>query len=464
MKRILILIHGILTVPFSLSSLAFAANPPVTITVEPKNTVVLSAYGIPPIYKEGRDTVSARVEGQEKSECKDYGHRGVATANADVRVLHQENYSLSLSLSTNTLAKGGHYRTCGQCIASTCVIIQGNNTNASAAATASARVTLAFDDSGAPGEYLLDVTTSVKDATPIIRLTDQAGRHIDLRTPENGPALITGGPGSRYYLWVELSNSSEGVPWCCDQLKMATAQLDLRLRKAPILASKGDLIPYIRGGKPTESYEFVGAILLDGQLHCTATIIGKRTLLTAAHCLFGYEDQIDDFIFILGPNIIQTTESPFRITKFEYPQDETSGYLYNPRTYQDDIGIVYVDNVLPDSPVILHSGKPVWKKILDESQPLTFVGYGYDVVKSRKVADGVKREASWKISEIENRRVAFKVPKLSTCKGDSGGGAFLFVDDEFILVAVTSLGDMECTIGYETRVDTYQAWLTPRIH
>ena len=76
---------------------------------------------------------------------------------------------------------------------------------------------------------------------------------------------------------------------------------------------------------------------------------------------------------------------------------------------------------------------------------------------------GIKREAPWAIQQVENRRVAFKVPGKNTCKGDSGGPAFLIVNAQLVQMAITSGGDSDCTTGFETRVDAYQSWVTGKV-
>ncbi|MGO7442957.1 trypsin-like serine protease [Rhizobium ruizarguesonis] len=57
----------------------------------------------------------------------------------------------------------------------------------------------------------------------------------------------------------------------------------------------------------------------------------------------------------------------------------------------------------------------------------------------------------------------FKTSNPNTCKGDSGGPSFLQVDDAFVLIGVTSRGDLGCTQGTNLRVDSYLPWLESRI-
>src|SRR2546423_8978407 len=67
------------------------------------------------------------------------------------------------------------------------------------------------------------------------------------------------------------------------------------------------LLPTVVGGRRTTSREFpaVGAILLDGRLSCTGTVIGARTILTAAHCVQGIDARRLSFKLGLATSLAQ---------------------------------------------------------------------------------------------------------------------------------------------------------------
>jgi secreted trypsin-like serine protease len=162
-------------------------------------------------------------------------------------------------------------------------------------------------------------------------------------------------------------------------------------------------------------------------------------------------------------NVLQPDGAPVAVIDFTYPKGVPSGFSYNPKTYEDDIGLVYLKQPVKTKPVPLHGGSPTWEDINAKRLSLTFVGFGYDVVDEQKFGSGIKREASWSIDAVENRRVLFRVPGKNTCKGDSGGPAFYPIAGKRVQLAVTSGGDPDCTTGFETRVDVFLPWLEGQI-
>jgi secreted trypsin-like serine protease len=248
-----------------------------------------------------------------------------------------------------------------------------------------------------------------------------------------------------------------------DDKHSVSARVDIAVSKAPILSSLGKVEPFIKGGEQTTAYKTVGALLLDGRLHCTGTLIGDKTVLTAAHCLHGYEKQKDKMTFVIGANLLQPTTGPVRISDMAYPTVASTGYLFNPKTLEDDIGLIYLDASVPIKPFGLHKGSPTWDEILNKQVNLIFVGFGYDVIEDQKVGAGIKREAAWWINGVQNRRVTFHVDGRNTCKGDSGGPAFLKLGGVLVQVAVTSGGDGDCATGFDTRIDTFLPWLDGKV-
>ncbi len=448
----------ILFIPYSK-----AGDKPFQLIVTHKNFATVEAHGASPIQKNSSDNVSIKVDGTEKSECRDYGRSSAAEANADVKVLRQSDASVSLSLTSIASAFGGHYRTCASCFNNNCIGIFGNDTIGKSSATAETVVTIEFNKEYPETDYLLKISNSSANSTPAMKLTDELDKEIPLRAEGDQPQVLHGKPGALYYLSIKLPISAVNKGGCCDDKKNSSSLIDISVLKAPILDVLGKIQPYIIGGEETKSYKNVGAILINGRLHCTGTVVGKKTILTAAHCLHGYEDQIDGMSFLLGYNLLQPEFGPVKIERFKYPKGIVSGFKFNPKTLEDDIGLVYLQNSLDVKASTLHLGEPAWYKILENKDNLIFVGFGYDVIDNQKVGSGIKREAAWTINGISNRRVTFNVPNRNTCKGDSGGPAFIISSRSLIQVGITSGGDPECTLGFETRIDAFSGWLQGKI-
>lgn len=427
-----------------------------------RNALRLETSGTPPIVRHASDLLSEQLSESEHSECRPYGRQSAATANADVREISRRADGLSFSVSAATSTQGGHYRNCLTCSGDTCVVVDGNDTTAHASAQSVADVAIIFDKDAAASPYLIDVVASSSGRPTTLRMVGPTG--LEIAAGEGGSYAVEPQAGATFLLQAAADSVSYNKGMCCHDNTTSAVTLDVSVRKAPLLMYKHKLEPLIAGGVKTNAYPSVGAILIDGQMHCTATVVGQRTLLTAAHCLHGYETQLSKFTFLLGATVSTPDVPPIRIIEFQYPTG-TDGepYSYNPKTYEDDIGVAYLEHPTSQPPMSLHRGDPSWNAIQSGETKLVFVGYGYDVVSGEKAQDGIKRTATWPINLVENRRVAFYVYGKSTCKGDSGGPAFLVAGNQTTQVGITSTGAEDCRRGYETRVDAFSPWLRNRI-
>jgi secreted trypsin-like serine protease len=445
-----------------------AAEPTIALSVESSNTVSAQASGAPPMFRTGPGKISARVDGKEDSECRPYGRKSVGDALADVEVLAQGQDSLSLRMSSSAAAIGGHYRSCAGCISGNCVGITGNDTTGKSSAVAYARVAIKFDKRSPPADYLVSLAASSQSVTPKMLLTDERGKEIPIRNSNGKPATILGGHGATYFVTLELPVVASNEGSCCEATNFASARVDLEVLKAPIFSSASKLVPFIVGGKQssTMAYPSVGALMLDGNMHCTGTLVDKATVLTAAHCLSGYEKQVPTMTFVFGSNAFQPTSGPFKVTGIAYPDGKLPGFSFNPNTLEDDIGLVYISPEPTVSRYALHKGQPAWMDINGNQTQLLFVGFGYNEIEGQQIGLGIKREVPLPISLVENRRVAFRVKGKATCHGDSGGPAFLEESGTLFQTSVTSGADEDsCTQGiqYQTRVDAFLPWLTGKL-
>ena len=277
--------------------------------------------------------------------------------------------------------------------------------------------------------------------------------------------ILKGRPGAVYYLSVSLASSATNKGGSGNENQEARAEVDARLSKAPILYA-ASVNGYIAGGTQTTGYSNVGVFLYEGRVHCSGTVVGPRTILTAAHCLWGYDKS--KLTFALGSNYHYPTIGPLPVADVAFPSDAGGPYKYNPHTYEDDIGVVHMASPFSGvKPAVLFADSAAWPQILSSLQSLLFVGFGFNVVDGEQAGLGIKREGQWRIDTVQNRSFSFKVPGLNTCYGDSGGPAFVEAKVQgapaLLLAGVTSVGDQACTQGTETRVDAYAAWLKGRI-
>ena len=90
----------------------------------------------------------------------------------------------------------------------------------------------------------------------------------------------------------------------------------------------------IIGGSPMNAYPAVGALTINGQAFCTATLIGKREVLTAAHCVLSIPQQYHPYVrFATGANA-GDPDSIYEVASMK----AHSGFSF--QVLVDDIGLV----------------------------------------------------------------------------------------------------------------------------
>ncbi len=197
----------------------------------------------------------------------------------------------------------------------------------------------------------------------------------------------------------------------------------------------------ITNGQPTSEYPYVGMLRIGSSGLCTATLVGKKTVLTAGHCIMTQSASAYKFI-VDGKTYLGAAVH-------RHPN-------FNSSTLVNDIALV----ILGDAPNVTPS--PVASSPIAKGMEVTLVGYGVSQVNQSDT--GTKRVAKNVITTVSNTRFSFEGSggtKGSTCKGDSGGPAFAALNGKFVQVGVTSAGQIPCGIvGYDTRVDAFVSWIS----
>lgn len=201
----------------------------------------------------------------------------------------------------------------------------------------------------------------------------------------------------------------------------------------------------IVGGQAYSGMPAVGALIYEGKMYCTGTVIAPRKVVTAAHCL----DEVvpSEFTFVLGANAF----SPEKVLKVasgkQHPNWDGQG---------NDIALITLAQDAPVTPM------EVLKKMDDTfiGKSLFFVGYGVNNGLNQ-TGEGSKRAVSIPVTKVDPTSFAYAGAGKNTCNGDSGGPAFYQdASGKYLVAGVTSYGDVYCSkFGVDTRVDAFISFL-----
>jgi MYXO-CTERM domain-containing protein len=213
----------------------------------------------------------------------------------------------------------------------------------------------------------------------------------------------------------------------------------------PEAASEGWRRTAIIGGTVTNEYPAVGRFFA-GQLGgagslCTATLIGKKTVLMAAHC-----------IVIGEPHHFITDDDK------AYPAESVvqhHGWDPGGQTYPNDIGLARLSIAPSIKPMLITDRAPA------KGQALTIVGFGE--TSQDKGDAGTKRRTVNTLDTLYSTRFSMSGAgggEGNICKGDSGGPSFATLGGRFVQIGVHSATQIPCgTNAWDTRVDAYLPWI-----
>jgi secreted trypsin-like serine protease len=195
-----------------------------------------------------------------------------------------------------------------------------------------------------------------------------------------------------------------------------------------------------------DAHGAVVALLSKGEVTCTGVLVGPYAIATAAHCLrptapdqvFFGADPTGDGVSI---DIVETR------VHVDFSEDDLS----------NDIGLVGLAKKAPARPVRLYDGELDDEALTNAS--IRIVGFGA-TNGTGDSSDPIKREGISKIQTVESDVFRLVAAPSQTCTGDSGGPAFITIDDEDVLIGITSSGDVDCkSYGRDLRVDAYKDFI-----
>jgi secreted trypsin-like serine protease len=232
--------------------------------------------------------------------------------------------------------------------------------------------------------------------------------------------------------------------------KWALTLLLLSCRGEPDAAVADPII----GGRLDRRHGAVGLVgRIDGEeitFHCSGTLIGPSTVLTAAHCLYDADGRR-----IRAPRLAFGTDADIHEIGRSYV---APSYAPGASDGWDDAAILRLREPSDVPPIPFSETAP------NDAIPAVVVGYGV-TDGARRTGFGRRRSAEIELDAISGREIFYDARRRGSCFGDSGGPILQDLGEGEVVAGVTSRGtNATCTgIDIATRADVLASWIRSKL-
>jgi len=208
---------------------------------------------------------------------------------------------------------------------------------------------------------------------------------------------------------------------------------------APIVV--GQRSSAIVNGAETSLHPAVGALLSGGSAGCTATLVGPRTVLTAAHCV----EANGSVVFY-----------PHQFSGTGYTAEHVTVHPDYAGGNKSDLAVVRLtEEVAGVTPLPIAAQAPVVGQHVEL--------YGFGKTGEDLGEFGTKRRTINTIAEVSGQIFSVfgaESDKGNVCDGDSGGPTLTLENGRTVVVGVHSTKGGVCgQAGHDMRVDVFRGWI-----